>query len=79
MGDVRLSDGKTAELVRAAKAGDPRAREQLIERFMPLVVSQARHFRVEGLEFADLVQEGVVGLPRALLARGSSDRRGERQ
>jgi hypothetical protein len=40
---------------------------------------RARHFRVEGLEFADLVQEGVVGLPRALLARGNSDRRDEHQ
>jgi RNA polymerase sigma factor (sigma-70 family) len=53
-------------LVRAAKSGDPRAREEMIERFMPLVVSLARSFRVEGLDFADVVQEGYVGLLRAL-------------
>jgi RNA polymerase sigma factor (sigma-70 family) len=60
------SPEEQAALVRAAKAGDQRAREQLIERYLPLVVSLARSFRVEGLEFADLVQEGVVGLLRAL-------------
>jgi RNA polymerase sigma factor (sigma-70 family) len=53
-------------LVRAAKSGDPAARERLIERFMPLVVSQARLFHVEGLDFADAIQEGYVGLLRAL-------------
>jgi RNA polymerase sigma factor (sigma-70 family) len=52
--------------VRAARSGDQRAREQLTERFLSMVVSLARSFRVEGLEFADLVQEGVVGLLRAL-------------
>jgi Sigma-70 region 2 len=60
------SPEEQGRLVRAAKTGDPRAREQLIERFLPLVVSLARSCRVEGLDFADLVQEGVVGLLRAL-------------
>jgi DNA-directed RNA polymerase sigma subunit (sigma70/sigma32) len=36
----------------------------------------ARSFQVEGLEFADLVQEGVVGLLRAL-ERCDPGRRGE--
>lgn len=45
---------------------DPAAREQLIERFLPLIVSLARSYRTEGLDFADLVQEGCVGLLRAL-------------
>lgn len=66
---LRDDDGspdEQAALVRAAKSGDRRAREELIERFLPLVVSIARSFRVEGLEFADLPQQGVVGLLRAL-------------
>ena len=66
MTSTGLSDGEIDELVRAARSGDPRAREQLVERFLPLVVSIARSYRVEGLELADLVQEGVVGLLRAL-------------
>src|ERR687891_1038742 len=72
---VRHSGGRPPEeeLVRAAKSGDPRAREELIERFMPLIVSIARSFRVEGLDFGDLIQEGCVGLLRAL-ARFDPDR-----
>ncbi|HWQ23410.1 MAG TPA: sigma-70 family RNA polymerase sigma factor [Gaiellaceae bacterium] len=55
-----------AELARRAVAGDASAREQLIERFLPLIVSLARSYRTEGLELADLVQDGVLGLLRAL-------------
>ena len=61
------------DLVRRAKAGDAEAREELIDRFMPLIVSIARSYRVDGLDFADLVQEGCVGLLRAL-ARYEPDR-----
>lgn len=53
-------------LVARAQAGDPAAREELLERFLPLVLSTARAFRADGLELADLVQEGCVGLLRAL-------------
>jgi RNA polymerase sigma factor (sigma-70 family) len=62
-----------ADLVRRAQAGDARAREELIERYLPLVVSCARSYRTESLEFSDLVQEGCVGLLRAL-ARYEPDR-----
>jgi RNA polymerase sigma factor (sigma-70 family) len=54
------------DLVRAAKAGDPDARQRLVDRDLPLVVATARRYRTEGLDFTDLVQEGVVGLLRAL-------------
>jgi RNA polymerase sigma factor (sigma-70 family) len=50
----------------AAAAGDASARERLIELYLPLVIRIAREYRVEGLQFADLVQEGIVGLLRAL-------------
>jgi RNA polymerase sigma factor (sigma-70 family) len=49
-----------------AQGGDPRAREQLIERLLPLVARLARSYRTSGLDHADLVQEGIVGLLRAL-------------
>ncbi|MBD0330756.1 MAG: sigma-70 family RNA polymerase sigma factor [Thermoleophilia bacterium] len=61
------------ELVRAAQAGDVAARERLIERSIPLVVSLARSYRVDGLDLADLIQEGCVGILRAL-ARYDPDR-----
>lgn len=53
-------------LVARAQAGDAAAREQLIEALLPLVASFARRYRTDGLEPADLIQEGVVGLLRAL-------------
>jgi RNA polymerase sigma factor (sigma-70 family) len=53
-------------LARRAQAGDEGAREELIRRLLPLVHSTARRYRTEGLEQADLLQEGIVGLLRAL-------------
>jgi RNA polymerase sigma factor (sigma-70 family) len=54
------------EVVRRAQAGDPQAREELIDRLLPLVNSIARGYRAAGLERGDLVQEGCVGVLRAL-------------
>jgi RNA polymerase sigma factor (sigma-70 family) len=65
-GQERETPSDEQTLVRRAQAGDDDAREQLLERFLPLIVSLARTYRVEGVEFADLIQEGCVGLLRAL-------------
>jgi RNA polymerase primary sigma factor len=69
----RSSDGRTSEdserlrrLVTRAQRGEPAAREQLIEHLLPLIESLARAHHVDGLEHQDLVQEGCVGLLRAL-------------
>ncbi|HEU5216086.1 MAG TPA: sigma-70 family RNA polymerase sigma factor [Gaiellaceae bacterium] len=53
-------------LARRAQAGDEAAREELIGRLLPLVHASARRYRTEGLEQVDLLQEGIVGLLRAL-------------
>lgn len=60
------ADTEAPDLVRRAQAGDTWAREQLIDRLLPLVSSLARRFRAEGLDQTDLIQEGIVGLLRAL-------------
>jgi RNA polymerase sigma factor (sigma-70 family) len=60
------ADPETPDLVRRAQAGDTAAREELIGRLLPLVSSLARRFRTEGLDQTDLIQEGIVGLLRAL-------------
>ena len=52
--------------MRSAKAGDEHAVEVLIERFLPAIAALARQYRAEGLELADLIQEGCLGLLRAL-------------
>jgi RNA polymerase sigma factor (sigma-70 family) len=59
-------DAEAPDLVRRAQAGDIEARERLIGRLLPLVSSLARRFRAEGLDQTDLIQEGIVGLLRAL-------------
>jgi RNA polymerase sigma factor (sigma-70 family) len=61
-----LSGDVADALARRAQAGDEAAREELIRRLLPLVHSTARRYRTEGLEQADLLQEGIVGLLRAL-------------
>ncbi len=59
-------EGELDELVRRAQAGDEQAREELVDRMLPLVNSIARAYRTARLEHADLVQEGCVGVLRAL-------------
>jgi RNA polymerase sigma factor (sigma-70 family) len=54
------------KLVLAAKAGDPAARGELVEAFMPLIAAAARPYRNLHVQRVELLQEGVVGLLRAL-------------
>jgi RNA polymerase sigma factor (sigma-70 family) len=54
------------ELVAQAKAGDAAAKARLVEAFMPLVSSAARPYRVGRIARQELLQEGVVGILRAL-------------
>jgi RNA polymerase sigma factor (sigma-70 family) len=61
-----VSGDEADALVRRAQAGDETAREELIRRLLPLVHSTARRYQTEGLEQADLLQDGIVGLLRAL-------------
>jgi RNA polymerase sigma-B factor len=48
------------------QAGDSRAREQLIERHLPLVRALARRFAGRGEQIEDLVQVGSIGLINAV-------------
>lgn len=61
-----VAGGEADELARRAQGGDAAAQEELIRRLLPLVKATARRYRTEGLEQADLRQEGIVGLLRAL-------------
>ncbi len=54
------------ELVLRAKAGEPGAKAQLVDTFLPLISSVARTYRPGYVERLELLQEGVVGLLRAL-------------
>ncbi|HEU4898871.1 MAG TPA: sigma-70 family RNA polymerase sigma factor, partial [Actinomycetota bacterium] len=53
-------------LAQAFEAGDDAARRKMIESNLRLVVSIARRFSATGLPLGDLVQEGNLGLLRAV-------------
>jgi len=61
-----LSRGEEMSLARGAQAGDRRARQRLIEKNLRLVVSIAKKYRGQGLPFEDLIQEGNIGLMKAV-------------
>ena len=61
-----LTHPEEISLSRRARAGDQRARKKLVERNLRLVVSVAKKYRGMGLPFEDLIQEGNLGLLRAV-------------
>jgi RNA polymerase primary sigma factor len=64
--DRLLTHAEELDLSRRAKAGDGRARQRLIEKNLRLVVSVAKKYRGYGLPFEDLIQEGNIGLMKAV-------------
>jgi len=61
-----LTHEEEIDLSKRAKAGDERARQRLIEKNLRLVVSVAKRYRGYGLPFEDLIQEGNIGLMKAV-------------
>ena len=61
-----LTRQEEIKLFKRIKKGDEQARHEFIERNLRLVVSAARHYRGRGFEFMDLIQEGNLGLLRAM-------------
>jgi RNA polymerase primary sigma factor len=64
-GDL-LTHEEEIDLSKRAKQGDARARQRLIEKNLRLVVSVAKKYRGYGLPFEDLIQEGNIGLMKAV-------------
>ena len=63
----RLVPRQTDEsLVERAQAGDKQATEELLSRYAGLVRGRARGFFLVGGETEDLIQEGMIGLYRAV-------------
>jgi RNA polymerase primary sigma factor len=61
-----LTAAEEVELAKRIERGDPRAKERMINSNLRLVVSIAKRYRGHGVAFGDLIQEGVIGLNRAV-------------
>ncbi len=60
-----LTREQEVALAKRIERGDDLAKRKLIENNMKLVIKLAGKYRDQGLEFGDLIQEGVIGLNRA--------------
>ena len=61
-----LTAAQEVELAKRVERGDEGAKQRLIESNLRLVVSIAKRSRNQGLPFLDLIQEGTLGLIRAV-------------
>src|SRR5215212_4912493 len=61
-----LTHAEEVELSRRARAGDTKAHTRLVEKNLRLVVSVAKKYRGYGMPFEDLIQEGNIGLMKAV-------------
>ena len=60
-----LSQREEVALAKRIERGDLRAKQQMVEANLRLVISVAKHYRNRGLPFLDLIQEGSLGVCRA--------------
>jgi RNA polymerase primary sigma factor len=61
-----LTAAQEVELAKRIERGDGRAKQRMIQSNLRLVVSIAKNYRNQGLPFLDLIQEGTLGLIRAV-------------
>ena len=61
-----LTAAEEVELAQRIERGDLEAKERMINSNLRLVVAQARRYQGHGLSMEDLVQEGMLGLIRAV-------------
>ncbi|HEV8601895.1 MAG TPA: sigma-70 family RNA polymerase sigma factor [Gaiellaceae bacterium] len=61
-----LTAAQEVELSKRIERGDPEAKQTMIQSNLRLVVSIAKNYRNQGLPFLDLIQEGTLGLIRAV-------------
>ena len=61
-----LTAPEEIDLAKRIERGDLEAKNRMVEANLRLVVSIAKRYRNQGLPFLDLIQEGSIGLVRAV-------------
>lgn len=61
-----MEEKQITELIKLAKTGDNEAMEELLRVFKPKVIAISREYFLVGADFDDLIQEGMIGLYKAI-------------
>ena len=61
-----LTAAEEVELAKRIERGDAEAKERMINSNLRLVVSVAKRYQRPGIALGDLIQDGIIGLNRAV-------------